>query len=146
MYTIITKWTPNSNIARYLSFTEIELILANGNTENELPIVAPEKYDAEIYGAWATALEQYRNYFLENLSGMDYLFFNNDQGSVITIQIFDLEETHTAVMSQSFYNNFVSSRQAFATLIDVNFEIKKTSEEIAAVDSYETAEEFFNVL
>ena len=146
MYTIITKWTPNSNTARYLSFTAVEHILAADNMENELPLVAPEKYDAEIYGAWAIALAQYRNYFLENTGNMDYRFFYNDQGSVITVQIFDLEETHTAVLSQSFYNGFVSARQAFANLIDVSFEIKKTSEEVSTINFYETAAEFFNIL
>ena len=146
MYTIITKWTPNSSIARYLSFRAVEHIMATGNMENGAPLVAPEKYDAEIYRAWAVAVEQYRNYFLETIGNMDYRFFYNDQGSVITVQIFDLEETHTAVLTQSFYNDFVSARQAFAALIDVSFEIKKTSEEADTIDSYETAAEFFNVL
>ena len=139
MYTVITKWTPNSSGARYLSFAAVEHILAAGNMENELPLVAPEKYDAEIYGAWAIALAQYRNYFLENTGNMDYRFFYNDQGSVITVQIFDLEEIHTAVLAQSFYNDFVSARQAFTSLVDVSFEIKKTSGEIGTIDSYETA-------
>jgi len=146
MYTIITKWTPNSNAAKYLSFGAVEHIMATGNMENELPLVAPEKYDAEIYGAWAVAVAQYRNYFLETIGNIDYRFFYNDQGSVITVQIFDLEETHTAVLAQSFYNDFVSARQAFAALIDVGFEIKKTSQEAGTIDSYETAAEFFNVL
>ena len=37
MYTIITKWTPNSNTARYLSFRAVEYIMATGNMENDLP-------------------------------------------------------------------------------------------------------------
>ena len=49
-------------------------------------------------------------------------------------------------MSQTFYNDFVSARQAFANLIDVSFEIKKTLEEVSTINSYETAEEFFNLL
>jgi hypothetical protein len=146
MYTIITKWTPNSSTARYLSFSEIEMILALNNIENEQPIVTPEHYNAEIFTAWLESLSAYRNYFLENTSGINYAFFKNDQGTVITIQTFDLEETHTAVLTQSFYNDFVSARQAFAALIDVSFEIKKTSEEAGTIDSYETAAEFFNVL
>jgi len=146
MYTIITKWTPNSNVARYLSFRAVEYIMATGNMENDLPLVAPEKYDAEIYGAWAIAVAQYRNYFLETIGSIDYHFFYTEQGAVITVQTFDREETHAAVMSQTFYNDFVSARQAFANLIDVSFEIKKTLEEVSTINSYETAEEFFNLL
>lgn len=139
MYTIITKWTPNSNGARYLSFTEVKHIIANDNMENGLPLVPPEKYDAEIYGAWAVAIVQYSNYFLETGGNIDYQYFYNDQGPVITVQTFDLEEIHTAVFAQSFYNDFVSARQAFTSLVDVSFEIKKTSGEIGTIDSYETA-------
>jgi len=146
MYTIITKWTPNSNAAKYLSFRAVEHIMATGNMENELPLVAPEKYDAEIYRAWAVAVAQYRNYFLETIGNIDYRFFYNDQGSVITVQIFDLEETHTAVLAQSFYNDFVSARQAFAALVDVSFEIKKTSLDLGAIDSYEEAAAIFATL
>lgn len=146
MYTIISKWTPNSSIARYLSFTEIEDILASNNMVNGQPIIAPEKYNVEIFSAWALSLQEYRNYFLENPSGIDYKFFNNDQGLVITVQIFDSEQTHLAVTTQSFYDNFVAARQAFAELIDVTFEIKKTSADIGSITSFETAEILFNAL
>ena len=143
MYTVITKWTPNSDGARYLSFAAVKNIITADNMENGLPLVPPEKYDAGIYGAWTVALVQYINYFLETGGNIDYRFFYNDQGSVITAQIFDLEEVHTGVLSQSFYNDFVSARQAFTTLIDVSFEIKKTSVEIGTIDSYETAAAIF---
>jgi hypothetical protein len=146
MYTIITKWTPNSNIARYLSFIEIENALAKDNSEAGIPIISPEKYNTEIYNAWATSLQQYRNYFLENPAGIDYQFFKNDQGNVITVQTFDAESTHTAVSNQSFFNDFVTARQNFAGLIDVSFEIKKTSEVISLIDSYELAEAVFLAL
>lgn len=146
MYTIITKWSPNSINARYFSFAEIETILAKNNIENGLPMVDPVIYDAEIYSAWATSLEQYRNYFLTDLTGIDYNFFTNNQGSVITIQTFDLEETHTSVLAQPFYNDFVTARQAFAALVNVSFEIKKTSAPVGTLDSYEAADSFFSLL
>ena len=146
MYTVITKWTPNSDGARYLSFAAVKHIIANDNIENGLPLVPPEKYNAEIYGAWAVAVVQYSNYFLETGGNIDYRFFYNDQGSVITAQIFDLEEIHTAVLSQSFYNDFVSARQAFTSLVDVTVEIKKTSGEIGTIDSFDTAELLFDNL
>ena len=146
MYTVITKWTPNSDGARYLSFAAVKHIIANDNMENGLPLVPPEKYNAEIYGAWAVAVVQYSNYFLETGGNIDYQFFYNDQGSVITIQTFDLEETHAAVISQSFYNDFVSARQAFTSLVDVTVEIKKVSLDIGTIDSFDTAELLFDNL
>lgn len=139
MYTIITKWTPNSNIARYLSFTAIEEILAKDNLQDGLPIVPVEKYNTGIYNAWAISLQQYRNYFLENTAGIDYQFFTNDQGTVITVQTFDLESTHTAVTLQSFFNDFITARQNFSNLIGVNFEIKNTNQPVS-IDSYESAD------
>ena len=147
MYTVITKWTPNSDGARYLSFASVKHIIANDNMANGLPLVPPEKYDAEIYGAWVVAVVQYSSYFLETGGTVDYRFFYNDQGSVITAQIFDLEEIHTAVLAQSFYNDFVSARQAFTSLVDVSFEIKKTSgETMGLIDSYESADAAFLAL
>ena len=146
MYSIITKWTPNSSTARYLSFSEIEMILALNNIENEQPIVTPEHYNAEIFTAWLESLSAYRNYFLENTSGINYAFFKNDQGTVITVQTFDLEETHTAVISQSFYNKFVTDRQAFSALVDVTVEIKKVSLDLGTIDSYEMAATIFDGL
>jgi hypothetical protein len=146
MYIIISRWTPNSSTARYLSFTEIEIILALNNIENEQPIVAPENYNIEIFTAWLESLSKYRNYFLENTSGIDYSFFKNDQGTVITVQTFDLEETHTAAISQNFYNKFVTDRQLFSNLVDVTVEIKKVSLDIGTIDSFYEAETLFNNL
>jgi hypothetical protein len=146
MYSIITKWTPNSSTARYLSFSEIEIILALDNIENEQPIVTPENYNTEIFTAWLESLSTYRSYFLENTSGIDYAFFKNDQGTVITIQTFDSEETHTAVIGQSFYNKFVTDRQLFSNLVDITVEIKKVAVEFGTVDSFDIAELLFNNL
>jgi len=146
MYSIITKWTPNSSTARYLSFTEIEIILALNNIKDEQPIVTPEHYNTEIFTAWLESLSAYRDYFLENSNGITYTFFKNDQGTVITVQTFDLEETHTAVISQSFYNKFVTDRQAFSALVDVTVEIKKVSLDLGTIDSYEMAATIFDGL
>ena len=147
MYTIITKWTPNSSNTRYLSFAEIENIVEVNNVNDQgQPIVSPEIYNVTIFSNWAISLQEYRNYFLENPSGMDYQFFINAQGSVITVQIFDSEQTHLNVVNQSFYNDFIAARQTFANLIDVTFEIKKSSTELGLIDSYETADAAFNVI
>ena len=147
MYTIISKWSPNSNNARYLSFAEIENIVEVNNLNDQgQPIVAFEKYDVTIFSNWAIALQEYRNYFLENPYGIDYYFFIDSQGSVITVQIFDSEQTYLNVVNQSFYNDFIISRQAFANLIDVTFEIKKSSTEFGLIDSYETADAAFSVI
>ena len=105
-----------------------------------------KKYDVTIFSNWAVALQEYRNYFLENPYGIDYYFFIDSQGSVITVQIFDSEQTHLNVVNQSFYNDFIAARQAFANLIDVTFEIKKSSTELGLIDSYETADAAFNVI
>jgi hypothetical protein len=146
MYNIITKWTPNSSTARYLSFSEIEMILALNNIENEQTIVTPENYDTQIFTAWLESLSAYRNYFLENTSGINYAFFKNDQGTVITIQTFDAEETHTAVTSQSFYNKFVADRQLFSNLVDITVEIKRVSLDFGTIDSFDIAEAIFDNL
>ena len=147
MYTIISKWSPNSNNARYLSFAEIENIVEVNNLNDQgQPIVASEKYDVTIFSNWAIALQEYRNYFLENPYGIDYYFFIDSQGSVITVQIFDSEQTYLNVVNQSFYNDFIAARQTFANLIDVTFEIKKSSTELGLIDSYETADAAFNVI
>ena len=147
MYSIITKWTPNSSTARYLSFSEIEMILALDNIENEQPIVTPENYNTEIFTAWLESLSAYREYFLQN-SGIIYLFFKNDQGTVITIQTFDSEETHTNVISQSFYNKFVTDRQLFCNLVDITVEIKRVSLDFnfEIIDSFDIAESLFDSL
>ena len=147
MYTIISKWSPNSNNARYLSFAEIENIVEVNNVNDQgQPIVSPEIYNVTIFSNWAVALQEYRNYFLENPYGIDYYFFIDSQGSVITVQIFDSEQTHLNVVNQSFYNDFIAARQTFANLIDVTFEIKKSSTELGLIDSYETADAAFNVI
>jgi hypothetical protein len=40
----------------------------------------------------------------------------------------------------------VSARQAFTALVDVSFEIKKTSLDLGAIDSYEEAAAIFATL
>lgn len=129
-----------------MSFVAVETILSADNLEAGTPIIPPEKYNTEIYSAWATSQAQYRNYFTQNPAGIDYQFFKDDQGTVITVQTFDAESTHTAVSSQSFYNDFVTARQNFSNLIGVSFEVKKTNEVIGLIDSYESAAAVFLAL
>lgn len=145
MYTTMIKWTPNSSNARYMPFAEIEQILSADNLKDGTPIVAAEHYNREIYTAWYDRAMDFRNYFLTS-SGIDYFVYQNDQGTVISTQIMASEGDFNAVTNQSFYNEFLTARQNFANLINVSFEIKRTSTDIGIIDSFSTAEAMFNLL